>query len=247
MTSSGSSAPPGRRPLPGCPAVSGRGADVPGRLVMTRLAGTGLVAGDLWLLAHDDVTGRPFLQRRALGLGLAGALLAELVIGGHLAVRAGEFRIVSAVPPGDGLAAHVLGVLAGERERHPVADWLTFLAVTAPGQVALRLARAGYLTRAVSRRPWRDGRWVPADPDAAFAPVIRVAAVLAPARRGTAADVTLAGLAVACGLGSRLLPYGPAGSRGRLDAAVRQLHPDLGEVISQVQAAVDSALLAHRV
>jgi len=214
---------------------------------VTRLAGTGLVAGDLWLLAHDDVTGRPFLQPRALGLGLAGALLAELVLSGHLAVRAGEFGIAGAAPPGDVLARQVLGVLAGERDRHPLADWLTFLAGTAPGQVALRLARAGYLTRAVSRRPWRDGRWVPSDPDAAFAPVIRVVAVLDPARRPAAADVTLAGLAAACGLGPRLLAYGPPGGRARLDAAVGRLHPDLGEVISQVQAAVDSALLSHRV
>jgi hypothetical protein len=74
-----------------------------------------------------------------------------------------------------------------------------------------------------------------------------VLAVLDPARRATVADVALAGLAAACGLGSRLLPYGPPGGRRRVDYAVRQLCPDLREVVAQTQAAVDSALLSHRV
>lgn len=46
---------------------------------MPQLTGTGRIADDLYLLAHDDATGRPFLQPRALGVGLAGALLAELI------------------------------------------------------------------------------------------------------------------------------------------------------------------------
>jgi hypothetical protein len=45
---------------------------------MARLRGTGLIADDLYLMAHDDVSGRPFLQPRATGLGLAGGLLAVL-------------------------------------------------------------------------------------------------------------------------------------------------------------------------
>jgi hypothetical protein len=46
------------------------------------LGGTGLVADDLWLLAHHEVTGRPYLHARQLGLGLAGGLLAELMMTG---------------------------------------------------------------------------------------------------------------------------------------------------------------------
>ena len=37
------------------------------------LAGTGLVADDMYLMAHHDLTGKPLLQPRPLGLGwLAG-------------------------------------------------------------------------------------------------------------------------------------------------------------------------------
>jgi hypothetical protein len=214
---------------------------------MARLSGTGRLADDLYLLAHDDVTGRSFLQPRALGLGLAGALLAELVTSGHLGVRAAGLGVISLAAPQDGLARQVLALLLGERDRHSLAQWLMVLAVTAEQDVAGRLGQLGYLTQVRSRRPWRDGRWVPADSDAAFAPAIRVLAVLDPARRATTGDVTLAGLAAACGLGSRLLPYGPPGGRRRLDDAVRGLSPDLRELVAQTQAAVDSALLSHRV
>ena len=53
-----------------------------GRLV-ARLSGTGRLADDLYLLAHHEITGKPHLQPRAVGLGLAGALLAELMLSGN--------------------------------------------------------------------------------------------------------------------------------------------------------------------
>ena len=51
------------------------------------LSGTGLVADDLYLMAHHELTGKPFLQPRALGIGLAGGLLAELMLGGSISLR----------------------------------------------------------------------------------------------------------------------------------------------------------------
>jgi Golgi phosphoprotein 3 (GPP34) len=218
-----------------------------GDIVMALLSGTGRLADDLYLLAHDDVTGRAFLQPRALGLGLAGGLLAELVVTDSIRVWAGGIEIVSRAAPGDGLARRVLGLALTEPQQHPLQEWLTFLAASAGQNVADRLGESGYLTRVSSRRPWRDGRWVPVDPDCAFAPLIRVRAALDPARPVTATDTALAGLAAACGLGSRLLPYGPPDGRRCLEGAVRQLSPSLRELIAQTQAAVDSALLSHRV
>jgi hypothetical protein len=54
--------------------ASGRPGPVPGP------GGTGRLADDLYLIAHHELTGRPHLAPRAVGLGLAGALLAELVL-----------------------------------------------------------------------------------------------------------------------------------------------------------------------
>ena len=212
---------------------------------MAELTGTGLLADDLYLLAHHDVSGRPFSPPRALGLGLAGGLLAELVLADLVAVLP-EVVVTGRTWPDDELGRGVVGVLLSEPDPHSVPDWLAFLARTAARGVAGRLSRSGYLDREPPPWPWRHGRWVPADPDCAFAPVIRVRAALDPARNAAVGDVVLAGLAVACGLGPRVLPYGPPGARRCLDEAVRELSPDLRELITQTQAAVDGAVLSHR-
>lgn len=214
---------------------------------MAQLTGTGRMADDLYLLAHDDVTGKPFLQPRALGVGLAGALLAELMLAGAILVQAAQIQITAQGVLPDGLGRRVLDVLLVEPDRHPVRDWLMYLAASAAQDVGMRLEYDGYLTRVSSRRPWRSTKLVPADPDAAFAPLVRVRTVLDPARSATASDALLTGLAIACGLGSRVLPFGPPGARGILHDAIRHLHPGLRELIASTQAAVDSALLSHRV
>jgi len=125
--------------------AAGRHARAPG------LGGTGWLADDLYLMAHDERTGRLVLSARAAGLGLAGALLAELVLAGCVGIAGGQVAVTGTGPPGDGLAAGVLGVLASERPPRPVADWLAFLARTAPADVAGRLEQAGYLVAVAAR------------------------------------------------------------------------------------------------
>ena len=212
---------------------------------MAALTGTGRVADDLYLMTHHEVTGRPYLHRRATGVGLAGALLAELVLAGTIRIWPEGIAAVGHLAPPDDLARCVLDLLLSER--HPVSDWLAFLARSAERDVATRLERQQYLTLAGSKRPWRADRWVPVDPDCAFAPLFRAQAALDPAKPVTVPGATLAGLAAACGLGSRLLPFGPRGARDRLDETIRQLAPDLREVIAQTQAATDGLLLSQRV
>jgi Golgi phosphoprotein 3 (GPP34) len=211
-----------------------------------RLAGTGQLADDLYLIAHHERTGKVLLAPRAAGLGLAGGLLAELTLAGAIGITAGMVA-AGPVPPGDALTAGVVRQVSAEPQRHPVADWLAFLARTAAQQVADRLAQAGYLAPAPAWPPWRGPRWVPVDADCAFAPVTRIHSAIGQTRPADAQAVALAALAAACGLGARLALYLPLGSRARLDQAADQLDPDLREVITQTQAAVDAAVLAHRV
>jgi Golgi phosphoprotein 3 (GPP34) len=210
------------------------------------LGGTGRVADELYLMTHHELTGRPHLAPRAVGLGLAGALLTELILAGAITVEGGT--VASAWPEraDDPLTAAVAGQLAAENPPRPVGDWLAFLARTAAGDVAARLARAGYLA-AQPTRPWRAGRWVPVNADCAFAPVARLKAALNPSQPGDVQAVALAGLAAACGLAPWLALYLPPGSRARTDALVPLLASPLREVITQTQAAVDAAVLAHRI
>lgn len=157
---------------------SGRPSDSRGEVV-AGLSGTGRPADDLYLMAHHEVSGKPSVQPRALGLGLAGGLLAELMLGGNVRlVPAGAVVEAGRPPPEDGLARSVLGLVAGERERRPVRDWLLFVARTAAGELGRRLEQSGYVTQAGGRRLWRSGRWVPVDADWAFAPLLRVRSAL---------------------------------------------------------------------
>lgn len=209
------------------------------------LGGTGRVADDLWLMAHHEVSGRPFLQPRALGTGLAAALLAELMLGGSIVMRPGGVLAACRARPADALAGRIHDQVAGEPELLAVPEWLLFLGPTAAQEAAARLARSGYLTRAGGRLPWQAPRWAPVDPDWAFAPLIRACSALDPARAFDIRHVVLAGLAGGCGLGFRLAQYlVPAGLEA--GQAARRLDPGLRELIAQAQAAVDSAILSHR-
>ncbi len=216
-----------------------------GSAMTARLAGTGRLADDLYLMAHDENTGRPQLQPRALGMGLAGALLAELMLAGRVDLTEAAVFVTDRTPPADRLLRYIHDQILSEGERHPPRDWLQFLARTSAEDVARRLGEAGYLSLLTSRVPWRGDRWVPVDADCAFAPFTRVRATLDRTQPLTLPGATLTGLAAACGLSTRLLNYAPANSR-RPEDAVEQLWPGLRELITQTRVAVDSAVLAHR-
>ncbi len=110
---------------------------------MAGLSGTGRLADDLYLMAHHEITGKPHLQPRAVGLGLAGALLAELMLVGKICIRPDEVTVADGIPPRDGLARSVLALLLSEHERHAARGWLLFLARTAAADVARRLEQSG--------------------------------------------------------------------------------------------------------
>ena len=120
----------------------------------TQLGGTGRLADDLWLVAHHEITGKPHLQPRAAGVGLAGGLLAELMLAGGIRLWRGMIVPAGGPVSRDGLARAVLVQVTSEREYLPPRDWLLFLARTAAADVATRLEHAGYLTRAPARRRW---------------------------------------------------------------------------------------------
>jgi hypothetical protein len=85
---------------------------------MVALTGTGRLADDIYLLAHHEVSGKPFLQPRAIGLGLAGGLLAELVLIGAIRVAGDDLAVTDRVRPDDGLMRAVQVQVLRERQRH---------------------------------------------------------------------------------------------------------------------------------
>ena len=210
------------------------------------LSGTGLVADDLYLLGHEEGSGKPLLQPAALGTGLAGALLAELMLVGWIGLRQDSAVMITRDAPHGAVQQYaLLKRIADKPEPQPVRSWLRLLAHSAAQDVALRLEEAGYLEHVRGRVPWRQGRWVPVNPDWAFAPVLRARAALDPARPLTAHSAALAGLTVACGLGFKLTEHQTQAGRSVQDAVVH-LGPGIQEVIAQTEAAVENAVMSYR-
>jgi hypothetical protein len=222
----------------------------------SRLAGTGLIADDLWLIAHHEVTGRPHLSPRAAGVAMAGGLLAELMTArvpaltlrrgyvlplhrpdGGLAAGAGR--------PGEPVAGHVLDVIRSEPAPRPARDWLLFLGRTSAADVAGRLGRSGYLARQPSRLPWRAPQPVPVNAGWSHYALMRAHGALEAAKTLTAYSALLTGLVLACGLGFRFAGFPGTPGRTAKEAA-RALPRPLRELIAQVQVTADSTVLSNR-
>jgi hypothetical protein len=218
-------------------------ASLPGRDAVPVLGGTGRLADDVYLVAHDDRTGRPRLAPRQAGICLAAGLLAELFLAGLIEVGPLAVTAAAGAVARDDLARQVLEQVAREAGRLGVRDWLDYLSPTAAEAVAARLARAGYLVPAARRRG--RARLAAASPVCAAMAVTRACAALDPAREAELPDLVLAALAGACGLGPLLRQSAAAGACRAEDAALR-LPPALHHVALQARIAADSAVLAGR-
>src|SRR5690348_2767431 len=100
------------------------------------------VADQLYFIAHDDRYGRSRLHQRAVALGLAGALLGELVLLGHLDVYDGGVFVVRREPPHDALDHSILSLLISQPQHRNLRTWLSYLAESAVDEVAGRLVLA---------------------------------------------------------------------------------------------------------
>lgn len=208
------------------------------------LSGTGLLADDLYLLAHDDRSGKRCLGPRPLGIGVAAALLTELMLEDVVSLQRGGVLVAHQRRPGDILECKVQAQIAAEPMPLTVQEWLQFFWEDAAKDVASRLERAGYLERVRSRISGRV-RWVPVDTSLAFSPMLRVLSALDPTRPFDLQESVLTGLAVACGLENRIAQFRKPGGRS-FEQAVEQLHPNLRLLIDETQAAKDSAVLSQR-
>jgi hypothetical protein len=207
------------------------------------------LANDLYLIAHDDRSGRSRLPARVLALGLAGALLAELAAGEHLIVEDSVILTGAAEQaPRDVLAHEVLD--QARSETLTVHDWLVFFSRDAPARVAARLGRAGVLAHRASPVPLRPGRWVPVDPNAAVMPQVNLVTRLV---RGQPLDLhytALGGLVEAVGLGAHEHVFWEIHDvpdrLAVLRRAVAGLPASLRELIAHVERAVAGAYVTHR-
>jgi hypothetical protein len=205
------------------------------------------LADDLYFIGHDDHTGRPQLHPRAVQLGLAAALLGELMLADRIGVQNGRIYVKNQQPPSDALAHTILDRLVGQ---HPYSDLRNELAViggSAPDAVAHRLERAGLVRYVQTRRLTRStGHWVPNDPTQAAWRTARVRQLLSSRDEVTWHDVILAALLSAIGAMGRVLRDADPQARTRLKAIMGQLPGSVAELVAHTEAAVGNAILAQR-
>ena len=206
-----------------------------------------LLADDFFLIAHDDRDGRSRLSPKSVELGLAGALIGELVLEQRVLVEGPRLRVISGEPPSDALAHTTLATMLAEPQHREVRTWLAYLGQTAVNAVGARLVRGGVVEQAQVRRLLRTTvRYLAVDINLPAGRVVRLRRVLTSNEPMRVADTTLGGLVDATGLTSHVLWDSDTTSQRRLQSMVAALPLPLRDLIVQVEAAVGDAVLSQR-
>jgi hypothetical protein len=216
------------------------------------------VADQLFLAAHDHDTGhlQARLHKAGLELGLAGALLAELVLEGRIDVQHGRVVLVNREPMDDILCQNVLGDIITElqvaKQPHTVRVWLIYLRHSAVVQIRHRLTFNGILEEVAGQRRWWGGtvnKYRAIDINQALGPEAAVYSLLVHEHAtNTVAAMAFAALADASGLLPKLTWWREqrAGMRRRLTELRGQLPPALRDLADQTEAAVGDAVAGRR-
>jgi len=206
-----------------------------------------LLADDFFLIAHDDRDGRSRLSPKSVELGLAGALIGELVLEQRVFVEGPRLRLISRDPPSDALAHTTLATMLAEPQHREVRTWLAYLGQTAVDSIGQRLVRAGVVQQQQIRKLLKTTvRYVANDINLPAGRVVRLRRLLTSGEPMRVADTTLGGLAEATGLTGHILWDTDAASVRRLHTMITALPPPLRDLIVQVEAAVGDAVLSQR-
>lgn len=203
-----------------------------------------LLADSFFFAAHDHISGKCRLNGRDVGLGLAGAMLAELVLFRKITVQRGAVVVVDRHPPSDAQAHAVLDELVREGGARAVRDWLRYLGRNAYELVAQRLVLAGHV-RATQRR-WRATVYRPVDMNSAAWPITRLATKLDRREPVAMPDIVLAGLFRTTGLDREMRSDAATDIDRYLDRLLARLPPPLVAVVTETAAAVGEAVMHQR-
>lgn len=211
-----------------------------------------MLADQYFLIAHEDRTGRSRLHPRATGLGLAGALIGELILEGRVGIADGDLIILDRHPPTDALAHDILDLLIAQSRHRDVRTWLAFLSQDAAARVGERLMRLGAVEPVVRRRMLSTQTlYMPNSAEqrnaAAWAPA-RLANLLVRGVEMSVSDRLLVGIIAATGLTRHVL-YDFEMHRHAfqtLPNAVESLPSDLRELVEITEASVGSVLTVGR-
>ncbi|MFV2095079.1 GPP34 family phosphoprotein [Micromonospora sp. LOL_014] len=200
----------------------------------------GRLADELFLIAHDDVTGKPRVPTRVVGRGLAAAMLADLALVGAVTVAATGSVVTGTAAPGavDPWGRTVLRWIDTDAP-HPPATWIDRLAGHAYRTVADRLTVAGLVRPRTVRRWWwrRDPVYPAVDTNVAAWPWARLSMRVRRRTRLNTHDSTLARLCVATGLDGHVLGTDTLTARRQLRQLLTPVPPGVDQLVRHLAAA----------
>ncbi|WP_026423292.1 GPP34 family phosphoprotein [Actinokineospora inagensis] len=186
----------------------------------------GLLADEFFLSGLDDMTGEQRLEPQALAVGLAAAVLGELVLTRHVVIDDGRLRVAD-VAVADELQERVRQWVRKDQTVVVAKDWIRVLvARNIADLVRHRMLAAGKVVRTSRRRLLRRPLelYVPPSLSTAAAAGVRIAGTLGVPRPLSPTDLLLAALLRATGRDREILSHCAPSVHEELD---RQLHDHL--------------------
>jgi hypothetical protein len=208
------------------------------------------VADDLFLMAHDRLSGKLRLPESSLGIGLSSGLLAELMFSGCVIVAQSQLLLGEHPPPDDQLAQalfdRVRGQLLAPQTTLTLLEWISSRRYHATELVADRLIRRQVVVRHQHRRLGRlVTRYRAVSPADVFMREQRLSTFLRNRMELTELDVVVAALAMLVSIGDDLMELGPEG-RDHLERLFPQLPVPLRELLAATDSAVSASLRGTR-
>jgi hypothetical protein len=210
-----------------------------------------VLADDFLLVAWDTTgSGKPRMHLQGIALGLAGALIAELVLARRVAVRGVRLGVADPRQVEDPVADKVLTEISNSPHHTDVRTWLAYLAQRSLADVSERLVTTGLLQRETSKLLKRkQPRYFSTDFSRAMWPATRLRLALVKRRPLDLHDMALATLVDACDLTGTVLddPADRRTARAYLTTLLAAMPQPLSDLSRQVSAAVGDAVLTYRI
>jgi hypothetical protein len=206
------------------------------------------LADDFFLIGLDGRTNRPRLHAKAMGLGVAAALMAELVLSNYIQIHQNRILVASRhYAPEAREHADMLSAIIAEPQ-HELPVWLTFFAQTSVDIVQERLVAHRFM-HVESRGVLRSKQtYVPVDPMSVEWRSLRIARLISKRDIRTWEDLSIIGLIVATDLTDAVMWNASPEDRENLLVILRYLNdePSLHALITQVETLIAAAVLSQR-
>ncbi|MEV0230602.1 GPP34 family phosphoprotein [Nonomuraea sp. NPDC050786] len=209
-----------------------------------------MLADDFFLVSWDTTgSGKPRLHVQGIALGLAGALIGELVLHQRVTVQGTRLAVADPRQIMENVADKALADIGNSPHHTDVRTWLAYLARRSVDDVSGRLVATGLLERETPKLLKRKQcRFFSTDFSKAMWPATRLRLALVRWEPLSPQDMALAALVDACDMTDTVLddPADRRLARQYLTRLQDAIPRPLGDLSRQVSAAVGDAVLTYR-